>query len=537
MSTEVLYRKWRPERFADVTGQAQVTRTLLNAITLNRVGHAYLFAGPRGTGKTTVARIFGKAINCEKPVEGEACNDCEPCKAFASGAFDFIEIDAASNRGVDDADRLRKQVNYAPSVGRYRVYLVDEVHMLSKQAFNALLKTLEEPPGHVVFILATTEAHDVLPTVTSRCQRFDFRRHTTGDVVGRLAYICKEEGFELDEQSLSIMARAATGSLRDAINLLEQVVSSHGPKPTLEQVQDELGMAGDARAYQLARQLFEKDLAGCLATITAVVDEGVELKRFLRDIKEALRSTLMAASGASASLDLGKEQMEQVAEIAELAGSDEATRALKVFGQVELKDTGSSLPLELAAAEYIVQANQRAEVAASAARLPQAAATPVPARPAPRQPERASQPPQRQQTRRPAMTPKTNGVVEPLPPLPGVESDVVQQIRGRWREVLDETRKRNFRVSGMLNGNSDVCGYENGVVTFGFRHQFHAEQMASGGDGQFLSVLEETVKELFGPELSVRCIHRADVREPDKGAPAGSSGGHLLKEAMDLGGK
>jgi DNA polymerase III subunit gamma/tau len=221
VSTEVLYRKWRPERFADVTGQEHVTRTLVNAITLNRVGHAYLFAGPRGTGKTTVARIFGKAINCEKPVEGEACNECEPCKAFASGAFDFIEIDAASNRGVDDADRLRKQVNYAPSVGRYRIYLVDEVHMLSKQAFNALLKTLEEPPGHVVFILATTEAHDVLPTVTSRCQRFDFRRHTTGDVVERLAYICKEEGYELDEQSLSIMARAATGSLRDAINLLE----------------------------------------------------------------------------------------------------------------------------------------------------------------------------------------------------------------------------------------------------------------------------------------------------------------------------
>ena len=189
------------------------------------------------------------------------------------------------------------------------------------------------------------------------------------DVVERLAYICQQEGFELDEQSLSVLARAATGSLRDAINLLEQVVSSHGPKPSLEQVQDELGMAGDARAYQLAHQLFEKDLAGCLATVTAVVDEGVELKRFLRDIKEALRSTLMAASGASASLDLGKEQMEQVAEIAELAGSDEATRALKVFGQVELKDTGSSLPLELAAAEYIVQANQRAEVAASAARL------------------------------------------------------------------------------------------------------------------------------------------------------------------------
>ena len=212
MSTEVLYRKWRPHLFRDVAGQDHVTRTLVNAVSLDRIGHAYLFAGPRGTGKTTVARIFGKAINCEKAVEGEACGECGPCEAFARGALDFVEIDAASNRGVEDADRLRKQVGYAPTLGRFRVYLVDEVHMLSKQAFNALLKTLEEPPAHIVFILATTEAQDVLPTVVSRCQRFDFRRLSTADVVKRLGEVCAGEGFQLDEPALALLARASQGA-------------------------------------------------------------------------------------------------------------------------------------------------------------------------------------------------------------------------------------------------------------------------------------------------------------------------------------
>jgi DNA polymerase III subunit gamma/tau len=539
LSTEVLYRKWRPQRFSDVTGQEQVTRTLKNAITFERIGHAYLFAGPRGTGKTSVARIFARAINCDKTVDGEACEQCEPCRAFATNVFDFIEIDGASNRGVDDADRLRKNIGTHPTLGRFRVYLIDEVHMLSKAAFNALLKTLEEPPAHVVFILATTEAHDLLPTVTSRCQRFDFRRHSTRDTVTRLAEIARAEEFQFDETSMALLARAGTGSLRDSINLMEQVVASHGRAPTIDQVQEELGMSGDARALKLVNELLHRDAAAGLATIAAVVDDGVELKRFLRDIREVLRAALLVAGGARSSLDLGKEELEPIDALATGVGYDEITRALKAFGQVDLKDASNALPLEVALSSYIVEANQRAEAASARSTQPQSQPVEAVAANGLQRSQRPTPFAQRPVLSRPSAPRPTQVATEgPLPPLPGHDSELVANVRARWRELFEEVKRRNTKASGLINGNCDVCGYADGVLTFGFRHQFHAEQMVNGGAGGFLVVLQDSVRALFGEELRVRCEHRRDVREPDrKAAGARAEGGHLVREAVDMGGK
>src|SRR3990172_2916222 len=238
MSTEVLYRKWRPRTFAELAGQEAVVRTLTNAIAGGKVSHAYLFSGPRGTGKTTTGRLLAKAVNCAKPKAGEPCNKCEGCQTYMEGrALDLIELDAASNRGIDEIRNLREKANFAPTGGAdaHKVYLVDEVHMLTEPAFNALLKTLEEPPRHVIFVLATTEVHKVPATVVSRCQRFDFRRIPLSALVQRLSHIAGEEGFECTPEVLETIVRTATGSARDAINLLEQLVDSFGKKLSLEQ--------------------------------------------------------------------------------------------------------------------------------------------------------------------------------------------------------------------------------------------------------------------------------------------------------------
>ncbi|MCA9847526.1 MAG: DNA polymerase III subunit gamma/tau, partial [Dehalococcoidia bacterium] len=242
MAQEVLYRKWRPRRFGDVAGQDPVTTTLRNAVAHGTPAHAYLFSGPRGTGKTSTGRILAKAVNCEAPEGGEPCDRCPSCVSYDEGrAIDLIELDAASNRGIDEIRDLRESAGYAPAAGRYKVYLIDEVHMLTDAAFNALLKTLEEPPPHVIFILATTEPHKIPATILSRCQRFDLRRIPLEAVIGRLQTICDGEGFSIDPAGLELIAKQATGALRDAVNLLDQLVAYHGTSLDIEQVRSGLG--------------------------------------------------------------------------------------------------------------------------------------------------------------------------------------------------------------------------------------------------------------------------------------------------------
>ena len=308
MAGEVLYRKWRPQTFHEVVGQETVTTTLRNAVRAGRVGHAYLFSGPRGTGKTSTGRILAKAVNCLDPQGGEPCNRCEACVSITEGrCLDVVEIDAASNRGIDDIRNLRERVGYAAGTVRRKVYIIDEVHMLTDPASNALLKTLEEPPPHVMFVLATTELHKVLPTIISRCQSFNFRRLGLSSVVSKLETVAGQEGVHASENSLVLVARAAGGSLRDAENLLQQLVASHGVDLAEEEVRAALGVADRSLVLQLVSQIVTRDVEAALRAVHAASQSGMDLRHFGRETVCLLRSLLLIRSGCADIVEVGDE--------------------------------------------------------------------------------------------------------------------------------------------------------------------------------------------------------------------------------------
>jgi DNA polymerase III subunit gamma/tau len=372
---QVFYRKWRPQVLGDVVGQDSITRTLLNALSTGHISHAYLFCGPRGTGKTSTARILAKAINCLNNGRGEPCNDCAMCQAITEArALDVIEIDAASNTSVDDIRGLREKVNYAPSQARYKVYIIDEVHMLSNSAANALLKTLEEPPPHVIFILATTEVHKILATIMSRCQRFDFRRHSQGNVAMELARVCRGESIKMDAEAMRLVARSATGSMRDALNLLEQLTTFYGSEVGLAQAQAALGISGDQRVKDLAGHIVNGNIPAGIATINSVNNDGMDLRQFNRELVEYLRALLLAKTNAGDSIGLTVEDMAEVKALAAKTTLDRIVTATKLFGQLGPRfDNYSTLPLELALVDSVVHADKAPSAQAAESRASQVA--------------------------------------------------------------------------------------------------------------------------------------------------------------------
>jgi len=542
--SEVYYRKWRPRRLDQVVGQEPVTQTLRQAVSLGRVAHAYLFCGPRGTGKTSTARILAKAVNCSSPENGEPDNLCEMCRAVDEGhALDVIEIDAASNRGIDDIRNLNDKIHFTPNKGRYKVYIIDEVHMLTTEAFNALLKTLEEPPEHAILILATTEAHKVPLTVISRCQRFDFRRISIEQIVGKLMELCQGEGIEVDGEALALIARTAGGSLRDAENLMEQSVVSYGSPVSEEQVRGLLGLGGDEMALDLVHHVLNKATGEGLTLINQVVGQGHDLRQLHRGVLEYLRGALLLKTKAGSALGYSEETRAILTSLAESTAMEHLVRALKTFARADMRrDSSSPLPLELALVEVstdvpVVVADARPPVAANlptSTRADRTASRPE----APRQP---AAPQSRQRSSPPSSPP-------PSPPQDAnprrdarsdepvvVPSEPAARLEHQWNGILRELRQTGarFKLGALLRGCSERV-VADGLITLLFRHASHVERMQSElDDPQTRKKLEEAFASFMDGQYEVKVSLAGDGNGSSSGGVAQKS--QLVRAAQAMG--
>jgi len=512
MTSQVFYRKWRPQTLAEVVGQEQVTQTLSNALSTSRVSHAYLFYGPRGTGKTSTGRILAKAVNCIGRGKSKPCNHCEMCQAITEGrALDVIEIDAASNRGIDEIRDLREKVNYAPNQAHYKVYIVDEVHMLTKEAANALLKTLEEPPPYVIFILATTEIHKVPATILSRCQRFDFRRISQTDVASKLEHICQSEGIQIEPEGLRLIARSATGSLRDAENLLEQLTTYYGAEIKLRQIQEILGITGDQRAKELLRHIVNNDTSAGLSTINSVNSDGLDLRQFNRELVEYLRQLLLVKTGSEEAVDLTTEDIAELKELASHTSLAQIAKAIKLFSQLEPGfDHYSTLPLELA----LVDCTQPVEEKESPA--PQVYYEPP-------QPVKEVTLPKPQAVKpapvaKPAPAPKA----EAIPATSLQPHNEIERLKQSWRQVIEQAPddvKRTPAIAILRSAGVKPVEIDGDTVVLAFRYPIHKEKMEAVENQQ---VAQKIISNFLGRPCRVRYVY-----EPENN--------HLLKAALKMG--
>jgi DNA polymerase-3 subunit gamma/tau len=537
MSSQALYRRWRSRTFGEIIGQEHVTQTLLNALRAGRIAHAYLFSGPRGTGKTSTARVLAKAVNCLDPQDGEPCNRCTICRSLNEGrSMDLIEIDGASNNSVDNVRDIREKVAFAPSECHYKVYVIDEVHMLSDSAFNALLKTLEEPPPHVIFILATTNPEKIPLTVISRCQRFDFRRVALPNLRKKLERICNEESIHIDAPALDAIARYATGSFRDAESLLDQLVSYGAEQITLDDVHRVLGAAPQEVISGIVAALVSREAGSGLRWINAALDSGVEPRQLTREVLEHLRGLLLLKNGGAALLSVPPDMLQEMNTQAEALSLRRLLETVRLFNQAAnyLKaGVHGQLPLELALVEATLLDSQ------DAAQSPPAAST------HPAQPALASHTVSVQGTGAPPAAPAPRSAVqqpsaraeprsEPAPPLeppadlaaptppssappPAAAARTVDAqeltlawLQQNWGQLLQAVRPGSRSVEALLKSCEPVS-VQGDVVTLGFYHSFHKERM---DEEKNRLVVEQALAEIARRPYRVRC----KLVEGDRGA-------------------
>ena len=511
-AAQVFYRKWRPSSFSQLVGQEHVSSTLRQSIKLGRVSHSYLFCGPRGSGKTTTARIIAKAVNCLDVQDGNPCDACANCRSIIGGQFmDIIELDAASNRGIDEIRDIREKVNFAPAQGLRKVYIIDEAHMLTDAASNAFLKTLEEPPPHVIFVLCTTEAHRILPTIISRCQRFDFRRIGSELIYGRLTDITEAEGVNVDPDAIRLVARHSGGSLRDAENLLEQLVVSATDGVTMKQVEELLGLDNGESSLELVKYLLMGNTSAALTAVNRAVWAGTDLRQLHKQTIELLRAVMHLQWGSEDAVDLSDDVTAQLKELVGNLPSWRIIRALKTWGDVNMRyDAPSTLPLELAVVEVC---EDTAPPAAQTAPAAQPAQAPAPAPAQTNRPPFAQPPAQRRApdgARPAAERPAATAPAQPTSQRrPAPDTGPISELGVQWLaalKVLGRLKGKKYNLGALLRDcKANAVSLDGNTLVLGFSNKANLERMQEEMDdpGSRRQV-SDAVAEAFGTAYELR---------------------------------
>ena len=555
-----LYRKWRPQTFSDIVGQDNVVKTLKNAIKLDRIAHAYLFCGPRGTGKTSTAKILAKALNCEEGPTVDICDECSACnKITNNNSIDVLEIDAASNRGINEIRELREKVKFSPTEGNYKVYIIDEVHMLTTEAFNALLKTLEEPPEYVIFILATTEPNKLLSTILSRCQRFDFGRLSINDIIERLSYICEQEEVEISQKALSSIARNAGGGMRDAISILDQTISYAGSEITMDDVSAVLGMVDRDILIELTKIMIENDVEAALNLVSDIIGQGKNISQFVDDLIHHLRNLLLLkeCKDTNKLVEVGTEEKEELKSLVGDLLVGQLLRWIEILNEMsyDLKQTTQQrLILEMGIIKLVKAETDKSldTILNRLTRLEEKVANGQIASQPQQQTEvkSKSEVKDKKQQSKPSKTETSKDSKQANSTTPEQDKEKseeqkkhkaskvadleapedvgIDQIKSQWDQFLDYLNKQDMKLAAFLR-DAKPFKVENNKLLLAFKHEFHKGQIEAKKQ-----VVEKALKKLLGVSLQIKCIVADSNNQQEKSEEEKIKDHPLVKEALEL---